>query len=220
MNDWNIQSRSRLCHECEEGFKDQQIYHSLLFTEQGEYARKDICETCWQSQFAVATGAAKGFVSHWQGRYQVPPPPPPEAIRKDTAENLLKKLVEKNIPEYAGALYILAVMLERKRVLKVRDQIKKPEGRVFVYEHAKNGDVFTIAEPDLRLDQLEKIQYIVGDLMENGLPDERPTVSETSDETEASESASIGEIQSESEGDQIDQPSIQPLQESVAHENP
>lgn len=208
MNDWNIQSRSRLCHECEQGFEDQQIYHSLLFIDQGEYARKDVCESCWISQYSAGSGATKGFVSHWRGRYVSPPPPPPEAIRKDTAESILRKLVEKNLTEYAGALYILAVMLERKRVLKVRDQIKKAGNRVFVYEHAKNGDVFTIAEPDLRLDELEKIQHIVADLMENGLPDEKTDTTE-SEGGEAPENNI--EAPEETPG--------QPLEESVSNEH-
>jgi hypothetical protein len=208
MNDWNIQSRSRLCHECEQGFEDQQIYHSLLFIDQGEYARKDVCESCWISQYSAGSGATKGFVSHWRGRYVSPPPPPPEAIRKDTAESILRKLVEKNLPEYGGALYILAVMLERKRVLKVRDQIKKAGNRVFVYEHAKNGDVFTIAEPDLRLDELEKIQHIVADLMENGLPDD------TTDTTE-----SEGGEAPENNIEAPEETPGQPLEESVSNEH-
>jgi len=208
MNDWNIQSRSRLCHECEQGFEDQQIYHSLLFIDQGEYARKDVCESCWISQYSAGSGATKGFVSHWRGRYVSPSPPPPEAIRKDTAESILRKLVEKNLPEYAGALYILAVMLERKRVLKVRDQIKKAGNRVFVYEHAKNGDVFTIAEPDLRLDELEKIQHIVADLMENALPDD------TTDTTE-----SEGGEAPENNIEAPEETPGQPLEESVSNEH-
>ena len=172
MNDWNIQSRSRLCHGCEKGFEDQQIYHSLLFTENSVYARQDVCDTCWKNQFSDASGASKGFISHWRGRFRTPPPPPPEAIRKDTAETLLRKLAEQNIPEYAGALYILAVMLERKRILKVRDQVREKGKRIFIYEHPKTGDVFTIPEPDLSLEQLERIQHDVAELMENGLPDE------------------------------------------------
>ena len=131
-----------------------------------------MCNTCWKGQFSDTSGAAKGFISHWQGRYQSPPPPPPEAIRKDTAESLLRKLSEKKLPHYAGALYILAVMLERKRVLKVRGQVREKGQRIFIYEHAKTGDVFTIAEPDLSAEKLGRIQHDVAELMEKGLPHE------------------------------------------------
>ena len=49
-------------------------------------------------------------------------------------------------------------MLERKRILKVKEQIVTRRPRVFIYEQPRTGDVFTIADPNLRLDQLEDVQ--------------------------------------------------------------
>jgi hypothetical protein len=60
-------------------------------------------------------------------------------------------------------------MLERKRVLKVKEQIVSDGKRVFIYEQPGTGDVFTIADPDLRLDQLEAVQRDVAALLEHGL---------------------------------------------------
>jgi hypothetical protein len=71
-------------------------------------------------------------------------------------------------------MFILAVMLERKRVFKVKEQIVRDGKRVFIYEQPKTGDVFTIADPDLRLDQLEQVQRDVAALLEHGL---NPSVS-------------------------------------------
>jgi hypothetical protein len=62
---------------------------------------------------------------------------------------------------------VLAVMLERKRVLK---QIKTEEtenGRVLIYEHAKSGDVFIVPDVQLRLDELETLQSEVAHLLQN-----------------------------------------------------
>ena len=50
-----------------------------------------------------------------------PPPPAPEAIRKENAESLLRKLMERGDPRFSAASYILAVVLERKRLLKKWD---------------------------------------------------------------------------------------------------
>ena len=60
-------------------------------------------------------------------------------------------------------------MLERKRMLKVKEQIVRDGKRVFIYEQPKTGDIFTIADPDLRLDQLEAVQRDVAALLEHGL---------------------------------------------------
>ncbi len=174
MNDWNIQSRSRICLQCEKPFEDQAIYHSLLHTEGAELVREDLCHDCWHARKAAGqsdpTQKPAAYLSHWQGRFQAPPPPTPDAIGRDTAESLMRRLATEDHPEYRGALYILAVMLERKRILKVRDQFQRDQQRLFVYEHAKSGDVFTIAEPALHLEELEKIQRDVAMLMEHGLP--------------------------------------------------
>lgn len=111
----------------------------------------------------------QGFLSHWQGLYEAAPPPTPDAIQKDTAESLLRKLMELNDPAYLAASYILAVMLERKRILRVKEQIRSEGRRTFIYEQPKTGDIFTIPDPDLQLDQLEAVQRQVGSLLEHGL---------------------------------------------------
>ena len=168
MNDWNIQSRAHACEACGRPFADKQVYHTLLFDESPELRRSDICEPCSQKQSAGDTRNRAGFISHWQGIYEAPTPPA-DPIHKDTAETLLRKLIEQNDPRYAPAGYILAVMLERKRVLKVKEQVVSDGKRVFIYEQPGTGDVFTIADPNLRLDQLEAVQRDVAALLEHGL---------------------------------------------------
>lgn len=169
MNEWNIQSRARVCEACAKPFADRQPYHTLLYDERQEHLhRMDVCDACWQSQFSDGARERKGFVSHWQGIFEVPPPVA-DPIQKETAETLLRKIIELSDPRYAPAAYILAVMLERKRLLKVKEQLKRDGQRVFVYEQPRTGDVFTIADPDLHLDQLEQVQRDVAQLLEHGL---------------------------------------------------
>lgn len=169
MTEWNIQSRSHACQACAAPFADQQPYHTLLFDERGGYARIDVCPACWDQQYSQGAKEKKGFVSHWQGIYNAPPPPAADPIQKETAETLLRKLVELKDPRHGNACYILAAMLERKRILKVQSQVKENGRRLFVYEHAKTGDVFTITDPQLQLDQLEAVQQEVATLLEYGL---------------------------------------------------
>jgi hypothetical protein len=169
MTDWNIQGRSHACQACEKPFSNKQTYHTLLALERHELARQDVCGACWSAQFAEGAKDRKGFISHWVGEYQAPPPPPPEPIQKETAETLLRKLMEKNDPEFRAASFILAVMLERKKLLKVKAQMKENGVRVFVYEQPKTGDLFTIPDPNLQLTQLEAVQRQVAQLMETGV---------------------------------------------------
>src|SRR3954454_14718147 len=126
MIDWNIQSRSHGCQACQKPFEDKQPYHTLLLLEKSEYTRQDICDACWQVQYGAGSIDRKGFISFWKGIYQTPPPVTQnDPMQKASAETLLRKLIELNDPKHGSACFILAVMLERKRVRKVKEQIKK-----------------------------------------------------------------------------------------------
>jgi hypothetical protein len=188
MNDWNIQARAHVCRTCARPFADKQKYHTLLFDLKSEVQRQDLCESCWKADDGEAARHRQGFLSHWQGVYESPPPPA-EIIQKENAESLLRKIVESNEPKYAAASYILAVMLERKRLLKVKEQIQREGQRLFIYENPKTGDVLTIPDPRLQLDQLDAVQRDVAALLEHGFDppaeDQQPGSAETTAEAPA-----------------------------------
>ena len=168
MNEWNIQSRAHSCQSCGKPFADKQHYHTLLSDEKAEFHRIDVCPQCWEQQYSEGASDRKGFISHWQGVYEEPPGGPAEPIQKENAESLLRKVIDSNDPKYGPAAYILAVMLERKRALKVKEQFRRDGHRVFIYEQPKTGDLFTITDPGLQLNQLDSVQRDVAALLENG----------------------------------------------------
>ena len=168
MTEWNIQSRAHACTACGQGFADRETYHTLLTEEKTALARRDLCQGCWAKEYGEGSRERKGFISYWHGIYEAPPPHT-EAIQKETAETLLRKLIALNDPQYIPAGYILAAMLERKRLLKVKEQLRREGRRVFVYEQPRTGDLFTIIDPDLQLNQLESVQRDVAHLLEHGL---------------------------------------------------
>jgi len=168
MNDWNIQSRAHTCSVCEQAFADKSPYHTALFEDAEGLQRSDVCPTCWEAEAQKDIRSRAGFVSHWQGVYEAPLPVV-EPMQKENAESLLRKLIELDDPKYIPAGYILAVMLERKRILKVKEELQRGSERVFIYEQPKSGDIFTIVDPNLQLDQLEAVQREVSLLMEHGL---------------------------------------------------
>lgn len=170
--EWNIQARAHACQSCKKEFADKETFHTLLFDGKAGYERFDVCQECWNQQYSQGANERKGFVSYWQTVYTVPPAAPPEPIQKENAEGLLRKLMELNDPSYGPALYILAAMLERKRIIKVKTQLSKDGQRVFIYEHPRSGDLFQIADPNLQLHQLEGVQHQVLHLLQHGLPGE------------------------------------------------
>lgn len=188
QEDWEIQARSHACQACSAEFIDKATYHSILsFTTEG-YQRMDICQTCWDTQYSQGAMDRKGAFSHWRAKYKAPPPPQPEPLQKETAESLLRKLIDSQDPAHANARYILGVMLERKRILKHRDTVERDGQSILVYEHAKTGESLLIPDPKLSLDQLEQVQAQVAELLSpskpvtatesNAVPAENPATTE------------------------------------------
>jgi len=181
--DWDIKARSEACHECKTAFQDKQQYFcALVFGTEG-YIRKDYCGRCWMGGKKDVTSP----YSQWQGVFHPPPPPPEEALKKETAESLLRRLIQDNDASKKNVMYILAVMLERKRILAERDVQKHDDGaKVIVYEHKKTGETFLVPDPGLKLDQLEDVQREVVEMLGGGKPEHgtsQPTEVPAADET-------------------------------------
>ena len=171
MLEWNIQSRARECQLTGKTFAAGAPYHTVLLDAKVGFERLDLSAAAWK-EHGSEIHQRPNYVSHWVGTYEAPPAVAPEAIKRDDAESLLRALIERKDERYAPAMFILAVMLERKRALRVKTQLREGGRRVIVYEHVKSGDVLLIQDPDLQLAQLETVQHDVAELLENGLPTE------------------------------------------------
>ena len=185
--DWDIKPRGDACTDCEEAFSDKQPYHSVLtFGSEDGYHRADLCDKC-----LAAHQEESGPVSSWQGTFRVPPPPPEEALKKATAETMLRRLMQDEDETKINVVYILAVMLERKRILVERDVQTKEDGTTIrVYEHRQSGETFLVPEPYLRLDQLEHVQTEVVEML-GGTP--KGKKDEPQEPTEGEEPSEVAE---------------------------
>jgi len=162
--DWDIKPRSEACSKCETPFADRQIYYSALVFGQLGYVRADYCGACWEP--IEKAGAP---YSTWKGMYRMPPPKPEDPLKKETAEALLRRLIEADDRANVNVAYILAVMLERKRILVERDVHVRDDGAMIrVYEHRQTGETFLIRDPRLGLDQIETVQQEVVAMLGGG----------------------------------------------------
>ncbi len=155
QQDWDIKPRSKVCQRCQKAFEDRQPYFTgLSFGGEEGYQRIDCCEPCWGPQNRDVT-----YYSYWQGLFRLPPAEPDRTVRKEDAETLLRRLMERKDEARRNAIYILAVMLERQRLFAHTETQTRLDGvRVLVYEHKKTGEIFLIPDPQLRLDQLDYVQ--------------------------------------------------------------
>ena len=177
--DWDIKPRGIACEGCDKEFEDGQGYYSSLsFCDDG-YVRNDYCTGCWDQQ------ESRG-ISVWQGVFRLPPAEPDEVLKKETAESLLRRLMEDEDESKGNIIFILAVMLERNKILEERHVQYPEDGSVIrIYEHKRGGETFLIPDPQLRLGELEEVQREVVELLGGGAKKEE----EPDDQNAATEAA-------------------------------
>ena len=160
LSEWEIKTRARQCARTGEAFVDGATIFTLLFRDRKGFRREDVSQEAWLQ----IKDSVEPF-SFWKSKFQSPPPPAPEPLPKESVEQLLRRLLEEDLPEHVNLRYVLAIMLERKKTLKHVDTRETAEEKILIYEHAKTGEVFIIVDPRLRLDQLDSVQEQVYSMM-------------------------------------------------------
>ncbi len=153
--EWNIRSRSHVCSICTKPLMDKTLVISVLHEQQDGYERLDCHPECWKT----APRNWEPF-SSWEGVYAAPPPADKkEPLKKETADELLRHLISLDDPAMKNVVYVLAVMLERSKILVERDAKTQADGSIIrIYEHRRTGESFIVLDPRIRLENLADVQ--------------------------------------------------------------
>lgn len=189
--EWNIQLPNKNCTHCAGAFRDAEVCHSFLKMQAVELSRQDYCDVCF--------GALKEQIkadpeqAYWKTRYKVIIPPPKiDPVKKDKVEFLLRDYLAGEMDEETKKVcYLLAVMLERKRVLKLLKTFVDGESgkKIIAYQHAKTGESFAILDPGLSMQEIPQLQVRVKALLDSL---DRPAQTDIPAETPAPDGGQAG----------------------------
>ena len=163
---WHVRSRGRECAATQQAFVDGEAIITALFPdpESSGYIRRDYCVDGWNDRI----NAGEKPFSFWKTLFAAPTGNENQSpAEKLSAEEILIRLVEEDEDHTENTRYILAVMLERQKLLRETDSQRTPNGILRVYEHRKTGEVYIVKDPDIPLSQVEAVQNEVFILLEN-----------------------------------------------------
>ena len=187
---WHVRSRSRECAATHRAFAEGEPLVTALYPdpESSGYLRRDLCLEAWNAR---ADDAEQPF-SFWQTTFSTPVGSEArDPAAKLSAEALLQRLVVEDEDHTENTRYLLAVMLERQKLLRETDHQRTPHGILRVYEHRKTGEIYLIRDPDIPLAQVEAFQNEVITLLENNgrRPEPEPEPEQPPGETPAAAAA-------------------------------
>ena len=104
---------------------DKENTFTRSYSEREGFRREDISEEAWANR----NENIEPF-SFWRSKYEAPAPPGPEPLPKDDVESLLRRLIASQDPASANVRYILALMLERKRILRPVESPRRQPARL------------------------------------------------------------------------------------------
>lgn len=168
IQNWSIRSRAHQCALSARPFKEGEVFHTAIYfdPETSGYVRRDVGLDSWKAELAERTP-----VAYWKTTYSPQiVEPKPEVTSKESAMALLQRFIEEDEPQTENARYILALMLERKRILSPTATKDTEQGKVLFYENKKTSEVFMVRDPELRLDELVQLQDEVATLLGFGGP--------------------------------------------------
>ena len=183
--EWNIRSRGHVCTICQKPLVDKTPVVSALRETPGGYERYDCHPECWKT-----FERDWETFSQWDGVYLAPVREErKEPVKQEDAGELLRQLVTLDDPAMKNVVYVLAVMLERLKILVERDAKEQADGSIRrVYEDRKQGDTFVILDPRLRLENLSEVQQQVVALLSG-----TKTLGEVATEEQQPQSADAGD---------------------------
>jgi len=152
--DWEIKPCADECAVTGKTFVEDEEFYTLLFQEKEGLRRMD-----------VSTAAREGMddgeqkpISSWKSQFKPKPGPEEETVGKQDAESELRRLLEKGEESTASLCRILALLLERKRMLKLRERIVQDGRSLLVYEHTDTQESFIVPDVDFKLSELDSLR--------------------------------------------------------------
>jgi hypothetical protein len=150
--DWNIKPRSETCQVTGRPFQEGEVFHTALFQGPEELERMDYSVEAWERRDPEPTP-----LSSWQSIFKPTPLEEEQTVDPSDAESVLRHLLGKQEPSHGKTCLLLALLLERKRVLKLREKIQSESGNSLVYEHVESQESILVPDMDFQLSELAEL---------------------------------------------------------------
>ena len=158
--DWRIGRKARACSACGKPFPLEEPFHSAIWVEKEAFLRRDLCGPCFSA-------APSPPYSHWRTAI----PKPAEKARVfdlGLAAEFLRRLAAEGEPARAPLAWLLALLLVRKRAVRILELPGDERGPRARVEFPDGHAALEIPAPPLTEALVPALREELGRLLELG----------------------------------------------------
>jgi hypothetical protein len=151
MTDYQIQAPAPRCAGSGRELKPGERIFSVLLLEGGRFVRQDYGKEAWG-------GPPSGFFSFWQSKVPTGTKPKKPPIDDEVLVECLGRLEDDPTPQKMSFRYVLALLLMRRKRLRLEETTKESGSEVLRLRCPKTGMMYAVLDPGLSDDELEAAQ--------------------------------------------------------------
>ncbi len=184
MTDWSFRRRQGWCQACEKRFDEGERHASSLAVVGEALAREDMCSGCWLGR------AGRDDLFHWFTRHREGK----RGLQLDlgTLEALFVRLEGRAEPRVREMRYLLALLLLRKRRIKVDRILREAEGESMLVHRPRRKESFRVFVFDFTAERMQELRADLVLLLEGAEPTQRDDSGGDSSDSDAGESRARG----------------------------
>lgn len=182
MTDWSFRRRQGWCQACEKRFEEGERHASSLAVVGEALAREDMCSGCWLGR------AGREELFHWFTRHREGK----RGLQLDlgTLEALFVRLEGRVEPRVREMRYLLALLLLRKRRIKVDRILREGDGESMLVHRPRRKESLRVFVFDFTAERMQELRADLVLLLEGAEPTQRDDSGDDSSDPGARESRS------------------------------
>jgi len=158
MTDYEVARPTRHCAASDRELKPGEEFFSALVVDGAELRRVDYSADAWQ-------GPPEGSVGWWKSQIPEPGAQRPQWAPNDVMLEFFDELAEQ--PEQQDVRYVLALLLVRRRVMRLEDTERDPSGRETLILHCPRRDeTYNVPATEPTAERIDAIQEQLAGLLQ------------------------------------------------------
>jgi hypothetical protein len=131
--------------------KTGETFYAAVIDDGATLVRRDFAADAWP-------GPPEQAVAYWVGRVPATDTPARPPCDDDLLVDCLRRLDGSDDPDHVALRYVIALLLMRRKRLRLEEERDDLPGSVMVFHDAKGGGRFEIRDPGLTADDLRAAQ--------------------------------------------------------------